>query len=111
MISDLLLDDDDSTPVARPALVIAPAASQAEMLVIERTHREGGRPTYSGAGVVIFEDEEGNLEPENAVLWRKVMRWPRLPTAAQAMAWKLNAEARLQAEFWNEVEASRNGQS
>jgi hypothetical protein len=108
MISDLTLDDDDSAPERRAAFMIAPAATQAEMLLIERMHREGGHPEYAGAGVVIFEDEEGELEPENAALWRRLMKWPRLPTSAEAMAWKLNAEARQAVRFWDELQAARS---
>jgi hypothetical protein len=109
VISDLTLDDDDSRPQRQAAFLIAPAATQAEMLLIERMHREGARPAYAGAGIVIFEDEEGNLEPENAALWRSLMKWPRLPTAAEASAWQANANARLLAAFWDELELARSG--
>jgi hypothetical protein len=116
MIDDLNLEDDNSAAGPRPALYVAPAATPAELIVLEQMHREGARPEYAGAGCVLFtaEDEATGAEiwdEGQAAKWRKLMRWPRDPTIAEATAWKENAEARLLAAFWDRLQAARLGQA
>jgi hypothetical protein len=115
MIEDLELEEEDSgARPPGPAFYTTPAATEAEMHVIELMHRTGARPEFRGAGVVIFtrEDEEtdGEIwEDGEAAHWRKIMSWPRDPTIAEAMAWQRNADARLEAFYWDRIEAVRTG--
>jgi hypothetical protein len=115
VIDDLSLEDDNSAPAQRPAFVVAPAATPAELLVLEEMHRNGARPEYAGAGILLFVaiDEETGAEDWDegqGAKWQKIMSWPRVPTIAEAEAWKANAEARLNAAYWDRLQRARSGQ-
>lgn len=114
-LGDLTLEDDDSRPQRQAAFIIAPAAAPAELLAMEKMHREGGRAKYAGSGQIIFTatDEATNEEvwdEGEAARWRKIMGWPVDPEISQARAWQLNANARLTVDFWEELQAARTGQ-
>jgi hypothetical protein len=59
----------------------------------------------AGAGEIIVtavNDETGEavFEPESAQHWQPLMKWPRLPTPAEAEAWQRNADARKESALW-----------
>jgi hypothetical protein len=106
MIDDLSLDpDDDGAPKRAPALYVSPPATFAELFAMEQAHREAARD-YPGAGEIIFtamNDETGAEdwdEEKSARHWQRLMKWPRLPTITEALAFQANANARMQAALW-----------
>jgi hypothetical protein len=117
VIDDLELEDEeDGAQAPAPAFYVSPPATEAELILIEQMHRTGARPEFRGAGVMIFtrDDEETGVETWDegaSARWQAIMRWPREPTIAEAMAWQANANARLLALFWDRLEAVSAGEA
>jgi hypothetical protein len=113
---DFNFDDDENPKAERPAFFIGADVTPAELLVLEEMHRNGASPEFRGAGLVLFtiEDEETgeeHWEEGEAKRWQKIMQWPREPRIDEALAFRLNADARLEARFWPRLLAARSGQA
>jgi hypothetical protein len=94
------LDTDETEQKRGPALVLSPPMRNNELLAAELRHRNSGAEEFRGADMVVFIDEDGSLEHEDAARWQAIMEWPRFPTVDEVDAFKANRQALLEAAYW-----------
>jgi hypothetical protein len=109
-------DDNDGQPQPEPALMLCAAMGQTELLMVYKMQSRVG---WTAPNLIMFthDDETGVEVIEQSfrghdgtlVDWQEMMGpdWTRAPTPAEAMAFKLRAEALLLAEWWPMLAAAK----
>lgn len=111
-------DPADKRASRGPAFYAPPMATTRELFVFEEMHRKGSAD-FPGAGEILFtcEDEETGEEiwdppaapafRDEAKRWQRIMKWPTVPTVAEAVAFQNNAVAALLSAWWDRLAAAR----
>jgi hypothetical protein len=98
------LNGDKSADKKGAGLVLGPQLRPNELLAAEYQHRNSAAPEFIGSTEVVFTDEDGAIEPEDAARWRTIMGWPagsRAPTAEEVDAFKAYQQVKLTRAFWD----------
>lgn len=112
-----LEDDGERKAAAGPAFVVGPRSGEREALVQEQMHRAAARD-FPGAGEVLFIADDGNggecWDPpqppdfaDEGERWKRLMKWPVIPSIADALQFKISAERACEAAWWGRLSEAR----